>query len=120
MRIALISILFCTSCPASTDPETFAANWIRDLAEGRVDRAYEQLCLDAKEQLSSLGLRATNEAPKVFLTRLAGRYGGIDSMSVRETHRDYIDLEINTSRARLPLRLRRQKSGFCVALPDPS
>jgi len=120
MRVALISIFLCTGCSTSTDPETFAANWIRDLAEGRVDRAYEQLCLDAKEQLSSLGLRATNEAPKVFLKRLAGRYGGIDSMSVRQTHRNYVDLEINTSRARLPLRLRRQQSGFCVAMPKPN
>ena len=118
MRTLLLSIGISLGCTPSADPETFAANWLRDLANGEVDRAYDQLCLDAKEQLSSLGIQATNEAPKIFLKRLAGRYGGIDSITVNTTHKDYIDLEINTSRARLPLRLKRQKQGFCVTLPE--
>ena len=118
MRITFIFLVSCIGCKSSADPETFAANWLRALADGQVDRAYEQLCLDAKEQLSSLGIQATNEAPKVFLKRLAGRYGGIDSMTISQSNNDFVDLEINTPRARLPLRLRRQNQGFCVTLPD--
>ena len=118
MRTLLLSIGLWFGCTPSADPETFAANWLRDLANGEVDRAYDQLCLDAKEQLSSLGIQATNEAPKIFLKRLAGRYGGIDSITVNTSHKDYIDLEINTSRARLPLRLNRQMQSFCVTLPE--
>lgn len=118
IRAAVIFAGLHLGCTPSADPETYAANWIRDLAEGQVDRAYDQLCLDAKEQLASIGIQATNEAPKIFLKRLAGRYGGIDSISVTQRHADYIDLDITTARARLPLRLRQQDQGFCVTLPD--
>jgi len=118
IRAAVILVGLCSGCTPSADPETYAANWIRDLAEGQVDRAYDQLCLDAKERLSSIGIQATNEAPKIFLKRLAGRYGGIDSINVKQRHADYVDLDIDTSRARLPLRLRRQNTSFCVTLPE--
>ena len=119
MRIILVSLVFALGCSSKPDPETFAANWLRDLAEGRADQAYEQLCADAQERLSSLGLHSSGEAPKVFLKRLAGRYGGIDRMTVVESTPDFVDLEIETSRARLPLRLLRQAQGFCVTLAMP-
>jgi len=119
MRIILVSLVFALGCPSKPDPETFAANWLRDLAEGRSEQAYEKLCADAQERLSSLGLHSAGEAPKEFLKRLAGRYGGIDRMGVIESTPDFVDLEIETSRARLPLRLLRQAQGFCVTLAMP-
>ena len=119
MRWLVACLVLTLGCSKKTDPATVAADWFRDLAEGRVDQAYDQLCTDAKERLSSLGLHSSGEAPKVFLKRLAGRYGGIDEIVVAESNKDFVDLEIETSSARLPLRLLRQGKGFCITLAMP-
>lgn len=112
-------LVWCAGCSASADPETFAAQWLRALADGKAERAYQQLCPDARDQLASLSLGATREAPEVFLKRLVGRYGGIDSIRTLEASSKVVDLEISTSRAVLPMRLRRQAKTFCVTLPEP-
>ena len=60
-------LVWCAGCSASADPETFAAQWLRALADGKAERAFQQLCPDARDQLASLSLGATSEAPEVFL-----------------------------------------------------
>ena len=111
-----LTLLACTSKP---DPASFAADWLRHLAKGQTQTAYEQLCSDAQGQLASIAQRATGEAPEVFLARLSGRYGGVDSLEVVATEGKFIDLAVVTTQARLPLRLMRTGSGFCVSLPQP-
>ena len=118
LRIAAI-LLPALACTPKPDAATFGAEWLRHLAEGQTQTAYEQLCSDAQGQIASIAKRSTGETPTVFLGRLHGRYGGVDSIEISKTEKDFVDLEVVTSRARLPLRLKRQGSSFCVSLPQP-
>jgi hypothetical protein len=110
-------LLLLAACSSQQDAQSFAADWLRDLASGRADSAYKLLCSDAQAQLSSLAQRSTGESPQQFLGRLAGRYGGVDAIEERARDERGVDLDIITKEARLPLRIERQKSGFCITLP---
>ncbi len=118
LRIAAM-ILLAIACTPKPDAATFAAEWLRHLASGRAQIAYEQLCSDAQGQIASIAKRNTGETPTVFLERLHGRYGGVDSIEIGKAEKDFVELEVVTNRARLPLRLKRQGSSFCVSLPQP-
>ena len=48
---------------------------------------------------------------------MAQRWIGVYDMAAGRY--EVVDLEISTSRAVLPMRLRRQAKTFCVTLPEP-
>ena len=115
MRLFLL--LLAGSCSSQQDAQSFAADWLRDLASGRAESAYKKLCSDAQAHLSSLAQRSTGESPQQFLGRLAGRYGGLDAIEERSRDERGVNLDVITDKARLPIRLEHQKSGFCISLP---
>jgi hypothetical protein len=119
MKRSIAIVIALVACTPKPDPTTFAADWLRDLATGQTQTAYERLCSDAQGQLASMAQASTGEAPEVFLARLKGRYGGVDKIEVLNADGDFIDLEVVTSQANLPMRLKRIGSSFCVSLPKP-
>ncbi len=116
LMVVLVVGMACTTQP---DPATFAADWLRQLAQGQTQTAYEKLCRDAQGQLASLAAQTTGESPQAFLARLKDRYGGVDRIDTKTSNDDGAELEIVTERARLPMRLKRIDAGFCVRLPEP-
>ena len=111
-------LVWCAGCSASADPETFAAQWLRALADGKAERAFQQLCPDARptRQLeprrNQRGARGLPQEAGGALRRdrfhpdargeLRGRRPG-------DQHQPRV----------LPMRLRRQAKTFCVTLPEP-
>ena len=119
MRRLTAILVVGMACTSQPDPATFAADWLRQLAQGHTQAAYEKLCSDAQGQLASLAAQTTGESPQAFLGRLKDRYGGVDRIDTKVSNANGADLEIVTERARLPMRLKRIDAGFCVRLPEP-